>query len=381
MSHAYSFGIEEEFFLADARTRGSPGPQVRDFHASVESRVANAEREMLESQIEICSPPSESFGEAAERLGHARAALAAIGREHGILVFAAGTHPTALWRQLRATDAERYDGILGDLRMVGRRSVVCGTHVHVAVADPEARVGLANRLLPFAPLLLALSAGSPFWQGRATGLAAYRLRVYAELPRTGLPDLFEDAADYARYVRIMTRTGAIADASFLWWILRVSPKYPTLELRIADSCPHLPDALAIAALFRCLVRRVERDPGLNGRLTGASRGFITENLWRAERDGVRAELIDEAAERAVPVPEALESLLALIAEDAAALGCAEICADARRIAAEGTSADRQIRTFESARSAGMGRRAALSTVVDALARETEGAADPAVRGA
>ncbi|GJE58018.1 Putative glutamate--cysteine ligase 2 [Methylobacterium trifolii] len=260
--------------------------------------------------------------------------------------------------------------------MIGQRNMVCGLHVHVEVPRPDARVDLKNRLLPFLPVLLALSTSSPFWQGHPTGLSGYRMRAYAELPRTGLPELFDDRADYDRYVRVMEKAGAIEDASFLWWHLRASVKFPTLELRVADSCTRLEDALTVAALFRCLVRRVDRDPEIHARLTGASRGFVMENLWRAERDGVRAELIDEAAERAVPLAEAVDGLLALTEEDAETLGCGAVCAHARTIAAQGSSADRQVAAFEAARKRGETERAALAGVVDDLAAETAGRARP-----
>lgn len=373
MAHAYRFGIEEEFFLADAASRGTPRRTVTAFHEAVQHRLEDAERELLQSQVEICTPPSESFEAAAERLRALRGGLAGIGREHGILVFAAGTHPTATWRRQTETPADRYRGIMRDLRMIGQRTMVCGMHVHVEVPRPEARIDLKNRLLPFLPVLLALSTSSPFWQGRATGLAGYRLRAYAELPRTGLPELFDDAEDYARYVRVMERSGAIADASYLWWHLRASIKFPTLELRIADSCPSLADGLAIAALFRCLVRHLDRDPKRNAGLTGASRGFVMENLWRAERDGIRADLIDEASESAIPLVRVVDDLLALTEEDAKALGCRAVCEHARVIAAKGSSADRQLAVFTVERANGASERGALDVVVDSLAHETESA--------
>jgi carboxylate-amine ligase len=369
---AYKFGIEEEFFLADARTRGTPGETVRVFHAAAQAKLESVSRELLQSQIEICTPPSGEFREARERLRTLRTGLADLAAEHGLLVFASGTHPTAIWANQEGTEAARYQGIMDDLRMIGRRTVVCGLHVHVEVPRPEARIDLANRLMPFLPALLALSTASPFWQGRRTGLMGYRLRAYAELPRTGLPELFDDAADYERYVDVMTRAGAIADASFLWWHIRASLKYPTLELRIADSCTRLDDSLAIAALYRCLVRLVDRRPDLHARMTGASRGFVMENLWRAERDGVRAELIDEAAARAVPLPEGIETILGLVAEDADALGCRPECERVRAIVAEGASADRQIARYEAALARGESEGAALAAVVDGLARETAG---------
>jgi glutamate---cysteine ligase / carboxylate-amine ligase len=221
-----------------------------------------------------------------------------------------------------------------------------------------------NRLLPFQPLLLALSASSPFWQGEATGLMAYRLSVFGELPRTGLPEIFSDSAAHARFVDIMTRSGAIADASFLWWSLRPSIKFPTLELRIADACTRLDDSLCIAALFRCLVRLCVRRPDLHAGLDGVSRALASENLWRAQHSGVRATLIDEARGEAVPFPEALEAVLALVEEDADALGCAADVARARAIVAEGTSADGQITAYEGALAAGQDERAALAAAVD-----------------
>lgn len=378
MAHAYRFGIEEEFFLADARTRGSPRAGLKAFHAAVKARLDTAEREQLQSQIEIASPPTADIAVARAHLSGLRAGLSEIGSERGILSFAAGTHPTARWRDQSATDKARYHGIMADLRMVGQRNLVCGLHVHVEVPDPGKRIDLMGRLLPFLPVLLALSASSPFWQGERTGMAGYRTRAYAELPRTGLPELFADPADYDRYVDVMTRSGAIADATFLWWQLRPSLKYPTLELRVADSCTRLDDAICIANLFRCLVRRVVRDRTLNAGLTAASRGFIRENLWRAERDGVQATLIDEAREQAVPMTELVETLLTETAEDAEALGCSEVCARARTIAAEGSSADRQLAVFSAARKRGAREREALSAVVDHLARETAAGTGDAV---
>lgn len=370
MAHAYRFGIEEEFFLADARTRGTPRAGLRAFHAAVRARLDHAEREQLQSQVEVASPPSADIAEAGEHLANLRRKLAEIGAERRVLPFAAGTHPTARWREQRPTDKARYHGIMADLRMIGQRNLVCGLHVHVEVPDPEARIGLINRLLPFLPVLLALSTSSPFWQGQPTGLAGYRMRAYAELPRTGVPELFADEADYARYVDVMTRAGAIADASYLWWHVRASLKYPTLELRVADSCTRLDDALCIASLFRCLVRHVVRDRTCNAGMTAASRGFVMENLWRAQRDGMRATLIDEARAEAVPVERSIADVLGLVAEDAAALHCAAACEHARAIAAGGTSADRQMAVFAAARRSGATERAALSAVVDHLADET-----------
>ena len=369
-AHPYRFGIEEEYFLADAETRGTPRRSVKPFHQAAGERLPEIGRELLQCQVEVCTPPSIAFAAARESLMRQRQALAELGREHGLLVFAAGTHPIADWARQLPTKGDRYRGILRDVGLAGRRSLICGMHVHVEVADPDRRVALMDRLLPFQPLLFALSVSSPFWQGKPTGLSAYRLSAFGELPRTGLPDLMGDAEAYARYVRIMTNAGSIQDASFLWWSLRPSIKFPTLELRIADSCTRLADAIVVAALFRCLVRLVERRPDINADLTGVSRAIAAENLWRAQRSGIEAELIDEASERAFPFEAALDTLLSLIAEDAEALGCTDEVADARRILREGTSADRQIAAFEATRGGDTSNRQALDAVVDWLAETT-----------
>lgn len=370
MAHEYRFGIEEELFLADGRTRSAPRESVSDFHKAARSRLDGVERELLESQAEICSKPSTSFAETHEALAKLRTGLCAIGREHGLKVFAAGTHPTAVWTDQRETAKVRYRKMIETLQMVGRRSIVSGLHIHVEVPEPGQRIALINRLMPFLPVLLALSTSSPFYERHRTGLAGYRLRAYAELPRTGLPELFADDADFERYVRVMTRAGAIEDATFLWWHIRPSVRYPTLELRVADSCTRLKDTLAIAALYRCLVRLCVRRPELNAGPTGASRGFVMENLWRVQREGIHAALIDEAADEAVPLRRLVERLLDLVAEDAAALGCAAQVAHALTIVECGSSADGQIRAYEAAMAEGGSERKALSRVIDWLACET-----------
>ena len=367
--HDFKFGIEEEFFLASARSRGAPRASIQGFHDAAK-RLGSVERELLENEVEICSKPTASVDEARAALGDLRDKLQATARAHGLKLFAAGTHPTAVWSIQKETDKPRYRGMMDDLQITGRRSVVAGMHVHVEVPRPERRVDIMRRIYPFLPLLLALSTSSPFYDRRRTGLHGYRLRAYAELPRTGLPELFDDDADYARYVRVMTTAGAVPDPTYFWWHIRPSIRYPTLELRVADSCTRLDDSLTVAQLYRCLVRLLDRRPDIHAGLTGASRGFVMENLWRAERDGTGASLIDETAERAVSVTEALDALLDLIAEDAAALGCTAQVAHATVIARNGSSAAGQLAAYTAARDGGASEGAALKAVIDWLARET-----------
>ncbi|MES2710541.1 MAG: carboxylate-amine ligase [Pseudomonadota bacterium] len=367
MDARYRFGIEEEYFLADAATRDTPR-HTQPFHDAVRARIPSAERELLAAQVEVATSSSDSPASARAQLTELRAGLAEIGQEHGLLVLASGTQPLARWDRQRQTRKQRYDRLMQQMQMLGQRNVVCGMHIHVEVPRPSERVDLMNRMLPFTPLLMALSASSPFWQGRDTGLAGYRLSVWGAMPRTGLPDLFEDEADYERYVAAMTRSGAINDASFLWWTLRPSVRYPTLELRVADSCTRLDDTMAIAALYRCLVRLLDHAPALNREQTGAARAITAENVWRAQRDGIRAEFLDIEG-GTVPFRVGLESVLSQVGEHAAALGCEADLAWLRTIAEIGTSSDRQLAVFAGASG---NARQALCATVDWIAAATAG---------
>ncbi len=368
----YRFGIEEEYFLADAGTRGTPASSAaRAFHADAGGRLPGTGREVLQNQVEVCTAPGADAGAARQHLSSLRAQLAGIGRAHGLLVFASGTHPLACWPDQTQSEGERYDRMTAEYGILAARNMVCALHVHVELPEPERRVELMRRMLPYVPIFLALSASSPFWERRPTGLAAYRMAAYREWPRSGLPDLM-DAADYERYLRAMTGSGAIPDASYLWWALRPSMRYPTLELRVCDSCVRVEDAVAIAALYRCVLRMLDRRREVHAGLTGASRAIASENLWRVQRHGVRATLIDEAACAAVPLAQQLRALAGLVAEDAAALGCEAELQAVQRIAADGTGADRQLELYRRALADRQDPEAALCGVVDWLAAATAG---------
>jgi glutamate---cysteine ligase / carboxylate-amine ligase len=372
MDDRFRFGIEEELFLADAVTRGTPGRSLKAFHKAVREQVPKTERELLESQVEIASPPTTSFDEARAYLSDQRNRLAEVGRQNGILLLASGTHPRALWSRQKRTIKTRYNALSDEMRIIAQRDFVCGMHVHVEVPEPDRRVDLMNRLLPYTPVLLALSTSSPLWQGRNTGLAAYRMSVWGEMPRTGLPELFESGEEYEGYVATMVKAGVMKDASFLWWTLRPSVRYPTLELRVADSCTNLEDSLSIAALYRCLVRRVVREPMLNGNLTGASRAIVSENLWRAQRDGVKASFIDEATGEVVQCRDYIAALIDAVAIDALNLGCLPELKRTQQIIADGSSSDHQLRVLNRFLNSGSSTREAIIPVVDWIAQVTAG---------
>jgi carboxylate-amine ligase len=251
--------------------------------------------------------------------------------------------------------------------MLGHRNMLCGMHVHVAVPDPTRRVDLMTRMLPYVPLLVALSTSSPFWQGRRTGLMGYRLAAYDELPRTGLPELFASTAEYDAYVSALVRSGAIEDATHVWWAIRPSPKYPTLELRAPDCCTRVEDSIAVAALFRALVVHLYDHPSHNKGLTPVGRSVALENKWRAQRYGVRGTFATERG--SVSVADMLEWVLELVGPEAEALGCLADVEHCRTILLNGTSADAQIRIYAE-REPIAGPEAALKEVARWIAQTT-----------
>ncbi len=367
----YSFGIEEEYFVFDAKTRRAVKTADEKFIARAKQRLGKrVATEMLQSQIEFVSPPCSSFEEGREQLANGRLMLAEEAQARGLGIAAMGTFPLAKWPDQSITQNPRYDAILDDLQMIGLRNMLCGMHVHVEVPDPDTRVELMMRLTPYLPLLLALSTSSPFWQGHMTGLRGYRLAAYDELPRTGLPELFRTKEDYDDFVSALEWARIIPDASHIWWAIRPSLRYPTIELRVADSCTNVDDAIAIAALFRCLVRALDRDRALNAGFDRVGRAITVENKWHAQRYGVSATFVDPFRRQPMNASDWLDEVFDFIHEDIAAFGCAGEIGRLVRLIDYGTSADRQIEVYEKAGEAGRSRLGALKQVVDWAAAQT-----------
>src|SRR5262249_9161463 len=249
----FKFGIEEEYFLVDAQTK-LVARRMSDafFKAALSATGGRIAPEFLQAQIEVITSPHTNMADARAELRELRRTLAAVAAEHGLAILAAGTHPTAVWGTALQTQKERYDAVMDDLQMIGQRDMLCGLHVHVEMPDSDTRIDVMGRMLPYLPLLLALSTSSPFWQSRITGLKGYRLAAYAELPRTGLPPLFRSRAEFDAYIEALVRAGVMQDSSFVWWAIRPSLNNPTLELRAPDCCTLVEDSIAIAALYRTL---------------------------------------------------------------------------------------------------------------------------------
>lgn len=369
----YRFGIEEEFYIV-CEKNAEVKPEADEAFLSRAKKLSNGrvKRELLQSQIETATFVCSNFNDARSELKSLRAALATAGAETGRSIIASGTHPTAKWSAQRKSEKDRYDPVVAELQMLAQRNLVCGLHVHVELPDPELQISVMRRSLPFLPILLALSTSSPFWQGRKTGFSGYRLTSYDEMPRAGLPPRFESHAQFQEYVGALVTAGVISDASYIWWSIRPSSKFPTLELRIADACTSVEDALTIAALYRCLVRRLSGNRTLNAGLTSVGRALAKENKWRAQRFGIKAELVNPFGDRppAMAFSDTATRLVDLLREDARHLGCLPEVERVADILQAGTSADAQVGIYEQAVAAGASDDEALQCVLTWLKNET-----------
>jgi carboxylate-amine ligase len=367
---SFTFGIEEEYHLVDLATRdlaATPEPLMKACEAALGGQVAP---EFLRSQIEVGTRPCKTFTEAREDISHLRTTIARLTGEHGLAPIAASTHPFAKAHALETTEKERYQMLARDLAGVGRRLAICGMHVHAAVEDDELRIDLMNQVRYFLPHLLVLSTSSPFWEGEDTGLKSYRLAIVQEMPRTGLPGRFAGWDEYRATVDVLVKAQVIEDATKIWWDLRPSARFPTLEMRITDVCTRMADGLAVAALYLSVCRMLYRLRRANQSWRTYPVFLLEENRWRAQRYGVGGSLFDFGKGELVAFSDLLEELIALVAEDAAALGCSSEVAHARAILTDGTSADRQIADYERARAGGASHEEALQYVVDELIAAT-----------
>ncbi len=368
---SFTLGIEEEYLLVDKSTRDLVHDAPEALMAACEQELASqVSPEFLQCQIEVGTRVCQNITEAKQDLARLRCTIARLAGEYGLAPIAASTHPFALWKDQHHTDKERYNLLAKDLQVVVRRMLICGMHVHVAIEDEASRIDIFNQLTYFLPHLLALTTSSPFWQGIDTGLNSYRLIVFDGLPRTGLPPEFDSYPAYERTTDLLMKTGLIEDRTKLWWDLRPSTRFPTLEMRICDVCTRIDDAIAVASLYVCLCRMLYRLRRNNLRWRSYSRFLINENRWRAQRYGVEEGLIDFGLGEIVGYQQLLEELIDLVREDAEFFGCTDALEHCRTIVQRGTSASRQRQKYSDAVTNGATPQEALQEVVDTLICET-----------
>jgi len=368
---ALTIGIEEEYLLVDRETRELASDPPGELFAECEKHVPGLVRpEFMKAQIEVGTSVCKTANEARAQLAHLRSTIREISTNYGLVPIAASTHPSSEWKAQTHTDKDRYNVLADDMQVVARRLLISGMHVHIGIEDNNFRIDLLNQASYFLPHLLALSTSSPFWRGDDTGLQSYRISVFDELPRTGLPARFETYDEYRRHIDVLIKTGVIPDATMIWWDLRLSDKFPTVEMRITDICTYLDDAVAIAALYQCIARMLYRLRLSNQRWRLYDNILVNENRWRAQRYGTEGGMIDFGKAEMVDFKELMEELTELVAIDAKELGCVDEINHIHTIISRGTSASLQRKVYNEKIKSGAPAQDALNAVVDWLAEAT-----------
>jgi len=321
-SEPYTVGVEEELMLLNPGgwSLAQRSDQVLERLSPMVSLHAAAETH--EAAIELATDPHAGAVEAARQAGELRAGLARDLEGVGLRAATAGTHPFALWTETRVSGGARYQLVYESMRELARREPTFALHVHVGTPDPEAAVELLNRLRAHVPLLLALSANSPFWQGRDSGFCSIRTPIFQAFPRVGIPRAFRSYGDYVEVVDQLMRCDAIPEPTFLWWDVRLQPSLGTVELRVMDV-PATPEHTAALVAAVQTIAHLELEAGYQLPPLIHAQELLNENRFLAARDGMQARLIDPVAEERVPARELLDGLIAVGLPHAQELGCAD----------------------------------------------------------
>ena len=346
-------GVEEEYMLLDAETLELSG-RIDDVIAQLPDQpwAAHVMPELFESTAEVATGICRTIDDARADLTAIRRGLAGVLPAMGLRLGSAGAHPFSRSEEQRITPRDRYRSLLEQLQYVARRELVFGMHVHVAVPDPETCIKVMEGVVVELPVLLALSANSPFWRGHASGLASTRMAVFAAFPRSGLPPRFESYDDYAETIGIMEATGSIGDYTHIWWDVRPHPRLGTLELRIMDVQFDIEHTLALAAYVQALVAALLDDIEHGRDPDSHHRALIAENKWSAVRYGVDAPMIDLVSGRATKATatQLARRRLKQLKPYARELGCWDALSEGvERILTNGTGAARQLRVWNANR--------------------------------
>ncbi len=373
-----TLGVEEEYQIIH--------PETRDLHSYVQKFLDQGKLifpeeelkpEFMQSQIEVGSQVCRNVKEVRQEIIRLRQMVGLLAEKNGMKIAAASTHPFASWLNQDVNAGERYREVLDRMRGVAERLLTFGMHVHIGFGDDKDRmIEIMNQLRYFLPHILALSTSSPFWQGRNTGLKSYRSVVFEMLPRTGIPANFESFSEYQELVRTLGQVGSAVDAegnpdaTKIWWDVRPHPRFGTLEVRVSDICTSIDDAVAIAALIQALCAKLLQLRKNNMGWRRYRQHHIKENKWRAMRYGIHGKLIDFGIREEVPMNFLALELIELVDDVVDGLGSREDIEHIRNILQRGTSADRQIQTYQKALADGASEEDALTAVVDFLVEET-----------
>ena len=367
-----TLGVEEEFFLVDPESRdllADPDPQIFET-CKANQGSHKVVHEFLRSQIEISTRVCTSVNDVRRALMETRRVMIEGAEKYGAAVLASSTHPFAAWDMQLPTPNDRYESFANTYQESVRRLLVGGLHIHAGFGDPETRIRVMTALRRYLPVLNALSASSPLSGGRETGFKCGRLNLLGALPRTSLPRELYSKADFDRLVQDYQRLEFIGNGSELWWDIRPSHAYPTIEVRICDICPRLEDTLAIVALYASLVRWLSRQARENRLPPEPPTEIIAENIWLAQRYGVLAFLGDTMKGGRIDIADQMVQLVDDLSVDAQALGCENELRHTLDIIREGAGADRQIDCYRLSLLDGATREEALRSVVDMTLAET-----------
>jgi glutamate---cysteine ligase / carboxylate-amine ligase len=354
-------GMEEEYQIVDAE--GHLKAHIDTLLESARPLFGeDVKPEMMQSVVEIGTRICTTVAELREELHRLRGGLAALLAKDGLRLASAGTHPFSHWQDQKITEVDRYRMLEDELQDIIRELLIFGCQIHVAIMDPELRIGVMNEARYFLPHLLALSTSSPFWLGRTTGLRSYRSVIWSRFPRSGIPPELASHGELQSLETLLVRTGCIDNPKKIWWDVRAHHLYPTLEFRICDAATRIDEALCLAALAQSICAKLLLLRRRNLGFRRYSAHLVAENKWRAMRHGVNGALIDFGRESEVPFADLASELIEFVDDVVDDLGCREEVAYAATIVRDGTSADRQLRVFEETHS--------LVAVLDSIAAET-----------
>jgi carboxylate-amine ligase len=286
---AYTVGIEEELMILDPDSYALVNA-IDDLLA--DSPDGEIKPELMESVLEISTNPCPDVREAGTALRALRRQVRDIADKRGLVIGSAGTHPLARWEDQRITAAPRYRDLVAELRFVARQEIIFGLHVHVGVDDPDKAIHVANGMRVHVPILLALSANSPYWRGDDTGLASTRMPIFRAFPRVGIPPYYDGWDDYERRIGFMVDTGVMEDYTWLWYDVRPHPNFGTVEIRAMDAQTHIEHTLGLAALIQAMVKELCEHFDAGKQLTEYPYEMLDENKWLASRHGLEGELVD-----------------------------------------------------------------------------------------
>ncbi len=358
-----TLGIEEEYQIIDPKTR-----ELRSYITEIleEGRLVLREQlkpELHQSIVEVGTKVCQTPAEIRSELVQLRRSIIELAEKNGLKIAAAGTHPFSSWLAQEITPLERYMGVKQDMQELAQQLLIFGTYVHIGIEDHEFLIDAMNVARYLLPHVLCLSTSSPFWMGRNTGLKSYRSIIFRNFPRSGIPRIFQSWADYTYLVDTLVQTHTIPDGSKIWWDARPNWSYPTLEFRICDVCTRVDEAACIAAIFQAIIAKLWKLRRDNITFRIYPSDLIEENKWRAVRYGLDGKLIDFGKQEELPARDLIREMIEWFIGDVIdELGSRKEVEYAYRILQEGTSADRQLATYQ--------KTGDLNAVVDQLIRET-----------